>query len=135
VKARRWPQITDPKAQDYPIAEQFNGIRKYVATHRPESLRWNNSVALGSDPVAKLRELKQEAGPDLLTQGSSNFIQTLFAQDHRVVRARRLGEDGLVRPGAADAGGDRATSEAWVTRWLLEPLAGANGDLVPCSSG
>ena len=81
IFAAHWPHITDPKMPDYPIAEQFNRITKYVATHRPESLAWKNSRALGSDPVAALRDLKKGDGPDLMTQGSSDFVQTLFAND------------------------------------------------------
>jgi dihydrofolate reductase len=81
IFAAHWPHITDPKERDYPIAEQFNRIAKHVATHRPDSLAWKNSHALGPDPVARLRELKKDDGPALLTQGSSDFIQTLFAND------------------------------------------------------
>jgi dihydrofolate reductase len=81
IFAAHWPHMTDPSAPDFPIAEQFNRTAKYVATHRPESLAWNNSRALGSDPVAALRKLKKEDGPALLTQGSSDFVQTLFEHD------------------------------------------------------
>ncbi|MGH7434533.1 MAG: dihydrofolate reductase family protein [Polyangiaceae bacterium] len=81
IFAAHWQHITDPKMPDYPIAEQFNRITKYVATHRPESLTWKNSRALGPDPVAALRELKKGEGPDLMTQGSSDFLQTVFAND------------------------------------------------------
>ena len=81
IFAAHWPHLTDPKAPDYPIAEQFNRITKHVATHRPESLTWKNSRGLGADAVAGLRELKKGQGPDLLTQGSSDFLQTIFAND------------------------------------------------------
>jgi dihydrofolate reductase len=81
IFAAHWPHITDPSAPDYPIAEQFNRIAKHVATHRPESLAWKNSHALGPDPVAKLRELRKSDGPALLTQGSSELVQTLFSHD------------------------------------------------------
>jgi dihydrofolate reductase len=81
IFAAHWPHITDPGAPDFAIAEQFNRITKHVATHRPESLAWKNSRALGPDPVAKLRALKKEEGPALLTQGSSELVQTLFASD------------------------------------------------------
>lgn len=81
IFAAHWPYITDRSAPDFAIAEQFNRITKYVATHRPESLTWKNSRALGPDPIAALRELKKEHGPALLTQGSSDFLQTLFATD------------------------------------------------------
>jgi dihydrofolate reductase len=81
IFAAHWPHITDSSAPDFAIAEQFNRITKHVATHRPESLAWKNTRALGPDPVATLRELKKQDGPTLLTQGSSNFVQTLFAND------------------------------------------------------
>lgn len=44
-------------------------------------MQWENSQSLGGDVVARLRELKCEDGPLLLTQGSSEFIQTLLAHD------------------------------------------------------
>jgi dihydrofolate reductase len=81
IFAAHWPHITDPRSPDFAIAEQFNRITKHVATRRPESLAWKNSRALGPDPVGKLRALKREDGPSLLTQGSSDFLQTLFASD------------------------------------------------------
>lgn len=81
IFAAHWPRVTDPAAEDYAIAEQFNRITKHVATHRPESLTWNNSRALGPDPLAALRELKKGEGPALLTQGSTELLHLLFAND------------------------------------------------------
>ncbi|MER8733651.1 MULTISPECIES: dihydrofolate reductase family protein [unclassified Mesorhizobium] len=76
IFAAHWPyQKNDP------IADSFNAVTKYVATHRPDSLSWQNSQPLGSDVVATLRRMKQEDGPDLLIQGSSELIQTLLAND------------------------------------------------------
>ncbi len=76
IFAAHWPH-----QKDDPIAESFNAVTKYVATHRPDSLSWQNSRSLGPDVVATLRELKTEHGPDLLLQGSSELIQTLLAHD------------------------------------------------------
>jgi dihydrofolate reductase len=87
IFAAHWPHIeVDPTASDFDaanadIARRFNAATKYVATHRPESLTWQNSRALGTDVVAALRELKKQDGPILLTQGSSALIQTLLAND------------------------------------------------------
>ncbi len=75
IFAAYWPY------QDDAIARAFNPATKYVATHRPESLSWQNSRALGPDIVAALRRIRQEDGPDLLIQGSGNLIQTLLAHD------------------------------------------------------
>lgn len=87
IFAAYWPHIpTDPEASGYDqgtaqIARRFNEVTKYVATHRPESLGWQNSEPLGDDVVARLRELKRADGPPLLTQGSSELVHTLLAHD------------------------------------------------------
>ena len=75
IFAAHWPY------QDDSISAVFNPATKYVATHRPDTLTWENSKALGSDIVASLKKIKQEDGPDLLIQGSGNLIQTLRAND------------------------------------------------------
>ena len=73
IFAAYWPYQKDP------IADALNPATKYVATHRPDTLAWQNTQSLGPDIVATLRRLKQEDGPDLLIQGSANLIQTLLA--------------------------------------------------------
>ena len=67
-----------PRQVDQPIADAFNRVTKFVATHEPETLAWKNSEWLGEDLVARLSELKRQDGPRLLIQGSSNLIQTLL---------------------------------------------------------
>ena len=87
IFAAHWPRVqTDPAAGDYDagsaeIANQFNRARKYVATHAPQTLAWENSEALGADVPGRLRALKREDGPVLLTQGSGELLQILLAQD------------------------------------------------------
>jgi len=66
-----------PFATDNPIGEAFNATRKYVATSSREPLTWNNSVAL-HDAATEVAKLKQQAGPILLIQGSSQLIQSLL---------------------------------------------------------
>jgi dihydrofolate reductase len=63
------------------IASAFNRVTKYVATHSPDTLTWQNTEWLGKDVLAKLRELKRGDGPMLLIQGSSVLIQELLAAD------------------------------------------------------
>ena len=63
-----------------PIAEPFNRVTKYVATRSGQSLEWNKSVAL-RDAATDVAKLKQQDGPRLLIQGSSNLIQTLLQHD------------------------------------------------------
>lgn len=87
IFASYWPHFeADPTASDFDalnvkISQTFNRITKYVATHHPETLSWQNSEALGSDVVGRLRRLKAEDGPILLTQGSTDLLQQLLAAD------------------------------------------------------
>jgi dihydrofolate reductase len=80
IFAAHWPYI-EKGGEDWPIAELFNGIAKHVATHRPDSLSWQNSKPLGKDVAAAVRSLKQGEGPSLLTQGSSELVQLLLEND------------------------------------------------------
>lgn len=60
------------------IAKQFNRITKYVATRKSADLTWKGSVAL-RDGVKDVAKLKQEDGPALLTQGSTELVHALLA--------------------------------------------------------
>jgi dihydrofolate reductase len=75
IFAAHWPRI-----EGDPIAEKFNAVTKYVATRSDKPLAWKNSVAL-RDAAAEVARLKQQDGPVLLLQGSSELIQTLLAKD------------------------------------------------------
>lgn len=78
IFAAHWPYVD----ADDPIGPLFDRVTKYVATRNPDlKLDWQNSQTLGADVVAALRELKTEVGPDLLTQGSTDFLQTLLRSD------------------------------------------------------
>lgn len=80
VFAAYWPRVPDD-APEAAIGRAFTACTKYVATHRPESLTWQNSQALGGDLVTRVRELKAQEGPPLLTQGSSELLHTLLRHD------------------------------------------------------
>jgi dihydrofolate reductase len=75
IFAAHWPYVTDPND---PIAGTFNRITKYVASRQKPKLAWQNSQLLGDDIVAALKKLKRDDGPDLLVQGSSDLLQTLW---------------------------------------------------------
>ena len=75
IFAAHWPYVTDPKDA---IAGVFNQVTKYVASRSKPKLTWQNSQLLGEDIVASLKKLKDEDGADLLVQGSSEMLQTLW---------------------------------------------------------
>jgi dihydrofolate reductase len=75
IFAAHWPFVEDP------MAHTLNAATKYVVTSSTEPLTWTNSVGLGDNVAAEIARLKQEDGPNLLTQGSSVLLQTLLAHD------------------------------------------------------
>ncbi len=76
IFAAYWPK-QDPKSLGAP----FNKATKYVVSASSPELTWENSKLIDGDVVAKLRELKQQDGPDLQVHGSGNLIQTLLKND------------------------------------------------------
>ena len=69
-----------PKVKGGPFADGLNGARKYVATHRPESLEWGPVGNLGPDVMAGVRRVKSTAGPNLIVWGSSTLTSVLLGQ-------------------------------------------------------
>jgi dihydrofolate reductase len=71
-----WPYAEG--GPDADIAKTFNRITKYVTTRTGVDLTWNKSVAL-RDAAKDVAKLKQEDGPTLLTQGSTELVHALLA--------------------------------------------------------
>ncbi len=94
IFASYWP--TDK--QEPRIAKPWNSTKKYVVSHKPFKLSWNNSILItpstpfdktqggslrtGGDVVSEIKKLKINppagGGPDLWVWGSGNLIQTLL---------------------------------------------------------
>ena len=75
IFAAHWPFAEG--GPDDSIAKSFNKVTKYVATRSNMELAWKGSVAL-HDAAADVARLKREDGPALITQGSTDLIQTLL---------------------------------------------------------
>lgn len=73
IFAAHWPYTEEEPAA------LFNGVTKYVAASPDTPMSWVNSERLEGDVPAAVARLKQEDGPDLLTQGSSVLVQSLLA--------------------------------------------------------
>ena len=67
-----------PKAPSSPMADRLNAATKYIATHRPESLKWGPFESLGPDIVEGIRRIKSQDGPDIILWGSSTLTSTLL---------------------------------------------------------
>ena len=76
--AAAWPE----RAGD-PFADQMNAIRKYVVstTLGDDELTWNNTTRIpGDQAVARIRELHETDGGNLLVMGSPTLARTLLRE-------------------------------------------------------
>jgi dihydrofolate reductase len=65
-----------------PFADALNAMRKYVVSKTLENASaWRNSSLIRENVVEAVRELKQQAGKNILMDGSSVLIQTLAEND------------------------------------------------------
>lgn len=69
-----WPSAKE----DLMVAKPFNSTKKYVVSHKPSQLSWNNSQLIAGDVVSEIKKLKEVDAPDLWVWGSGNLIQTLL---------------------------------------------------------
>jgi dihydrofolate reductase len=79
IFAGYWPyQNADPPHGW--IAKLFNDIKKYAVSRAGQvDTSWRGSVLLRD--IADVKRLKQEDGPDLVTQGSTELVHALLAHD------------------------------------------------------
>jgi dihydrofolate reductase len=79
IFAAYWPYY-DGNAPHGGIARLFNSVNKYVVSRSGDvDTSWQGSVLLRD--VAEVRRLRQEDGPNLLTQGSTELVHALLADD------------------------------------------------------
>src|ERR671918_780265 len=79
IFAAYWPYY-DQDAPDGGIAKLFNEIKKYAVSRSGEvDMSWQGSVLLRD--IADVKRLKQEDGPNLVTQGSTELVHALLADD------------------------------------------------------
>jgi dihydrofolate reductase len=78
IFAAYWPRVR-ADAASHAIADRFNSVPKHVATHRSDSLDWQNSHALDGDLADAIRALKHQDGVNLLTWGSGDMVRQLLA--------------------------------------------------------
>ena len=79
IFAAYWPYYKED-ADHGGIAKLFNGIKKYAVSRSGEvDTSWANSVLLRD--IADVKRLRQEEGPNLVTQGSTELVHALLAND------------------------------------------------------
>lgn len=79
IFAAYWPYYEED-APHGSIAKRFKEIKKYAVSRSGEvDTSWVGSVLLRD--IADVKRLKQEDGPDLVTQGSTELVHALLAHD------------------------------------------------------
>ena len=79
IFAAYWPYYDD-SGPDGGIAKRFNQIKKYVVSRSGDvDTSWVDSVLLRD--MADVKRLRQERGPNLVTQGSTELVHALLADD------------------------------------------------------
>jgi dihydrofolate reductase len=73
-----WPTAPD---DGNPFVAEMNRLKKYVVSNSRLELDWTNSEQITGDTTARIKELKNEGGMDMLVLGSGNFVQSLIAND------------------------------------------------------
>lgn len=69
-----------PQAPAGPMVDRINAATKHVLTHRPDSLAWQPALPVTGDIAAAVRQLKAQAGPNLVLWGSTSLLPALFSE-------------------------------------------------------
>jgi dihydrofolate reductase len=65
-----------PSRSGDPFTDKFNSMPKYVVSSTLESGDWNPTTVVREDPMARIRELKQDQ--NLLVWGSPSLVRSLM---------------------------------------------------------
>jgi dihydrofolate reductase len=98
-----WPNQNDDRTG---ITDYLNGVTKYVVSSTMTDPEWKNTTVIAGDPARRVRELKTEAGRDIVLTGSISLGHALIAaglvDEYRLFvypavqgRGRRLFPDGV----------------------------------------
>lgn len=118
-----WPYY-DEDARDGGIAKRFNAIKKYVVSRSGEvDTGWAGTVRLHD--IAEVKRLRQENGPNLVTQGSTELVHALLAND--LVDAISLFTVPVVLGGGKKLFADGSTPHSYK---LIRSRVAANGLIV-----
>ena len=69
-----WPRQEDDTTG---VSDYLNRVDKYVVSATIEDPEWENTTVIGLDPLARIEELKQADGGDIVTTGSIRLVRAL----------------------------------------------------------
>ncbi|GAA1130112.1 dihydrofolate reductase family protein [Kribbella jejuensis] len=79
-----WPTVADDEtapAESRAFSRWLNEVEKVVFSTTLSEAPWENSRIAATDPVATVKELRQQEGGDIVVLASSTVIRTLLAAD------------------------------------------------------
>lgn len=71
----------EPMPSGDPFGDMMNNPKKYVVSRTLEKPIWRNTTIIRDNLVESVRELKAQAGRNIVTDGSSQLVHALFAHD------------------------------------------------------
>jgi dihydrofolate reductase len=74
-------QAFEPMPPGDPFADMMNPPKKYVVSRTLTKPIWRNTTIIRDDVVEAVRALKAQPGKNILTDGSSQLVQTLLEHD------------------------------------------------------
>ena len=74
-------QAFEPMAPGDPFGDMMNAPAKYVVSKTLEKPIWRNTTIIRSDVIPAIRALKAQPGKNILTDGSSQLVHALLADD------------------------------------------------------
>jgi dihydrofolate reductase len=71
----------EPMPAGDPFGDMMNAPKKYVVSKTLKEPRWRNTTIIRDNVVDAVRKLKAEPGKNILTDGSSQLVHELIAND------------------------------------------------------
>lgn len=71
----------EPMPPGDPFGDMMNAPRKYVVSRMLTRPTWRNTTIIGDDLIESVRALKAEPGKKIITDGSSQLVHALLAND------------------------------------------------------
>jgi dihydrofolate reductase len=71
----------EPMAPGDPFGDLMNPPRKYVVSKTLEKPTWRNTTIIRDNVIEAVRALKAQPGKNIMTDGSSQLVHTLLAND------------------------------------------------------
>jgi dihydrofolate reductase len=98
----------EPMAPGDPFGDVMNAPRKYVVSKTLEQPTWRDTTIIRDDVIGSVRALKAQPGGSIVTDGSSQLVHALLADDlvdelHLLVFPLTLGSGKRVLPSGLHA--------------------------------